>query len=83
MVSAETKILLEQFWKYTQDCSGLPRGINLSATLSEIYMNIFDHKIIITKFVKKIGGQILQLNGDLRKSIQRKVNDDITIIILL
>lgn len=48
VVSAETKILLEQFWKYTQDCSGLPRGINLSATLSEIYMNIFDHKIIST-----------------------------------
>ncbi len=35
------------------------------------------------KVRKKIGGQILQLNGDLRKSIQRKVNDDITIIILL
>ena len=34
------------------------------------------------KVRKKIGGQILQLNGDLRKSIQRKVNDDINNIII-
>lgn len=32
------------------------------------------------KVRKKIGGQILQLNGDLRKSIQRKVNDENAVI---
>lgn len=51
IVSAETKILLEKFFEYTKECSGLPRGINISATLSELYMNTFDHKIVSTRGV--------------------------------
>ena len=51
IISAETKILLEKFFEHTKECSGLPRGINISATLSELYMNTFDHKIISTKGV--------------------------------
>lgn len=46
LVSAETKLLLKTFFNELNDISGLPRGLNISATLSELYMKSFDKKII-------------------------------------
>lgn len=42
LVSSATKQLLRRFFYSLSGVQGLPRGINLSATLSEIYMHEFD-----------------------------------------
>lgn len=50
VVTRDTKILLQKFLFETFLEKGLPRGINLSATLSELYMKNFD------RYVKNIEG---------------------------
>lgn len=51
LVSVETKKLLEKIFNKIQQPSGLPRGLNISATLSELYMKDFDHHIVTTNGV--------------------------------
>lgn len=46
IITTETKLLLEKFFSIIPDTTGLPRGLNISATLSELYMKDFDHEII-------------------------------------
>ena len=48
IISVETKILLQKVFKQIKETSGLPRGLNISATLAELYMKDFDHDIITT-----------------------------------
>lgn len=50
VVSRDTKLLLYKFLFNTFLDSGLPRGINLSATLSELYMKNFD------RYIKNLDG---------------------------
>lgn len=46
IITTETKLLLEKFFSIIPESNGLPRGLNISATLSELYMKDFDHEII-------------------------------------
>ena len=48
IISVETKILLQKVFNQIKETSGLPRGLNISATLAELYMKDFDHDIITT-----------------------------------
>lgn len=48
LVSNETKQLLEKIFNKVQQPNGLPRGLNISATLAELYMKDFDHNIVTT-----------------------------------
>lgn len=47
LLSFQSKVILENFVtiKQIQNISGLPRGINISASMSEIFMRDFDRKI--------------------------------------
>lgn len=47
ILSFDTKFILEQFFsnELFHDTQGLPRGINISATLSEYFMRYFDKEI--------------------------------------
>ena len=47
-MSNETKQLLEKIFNKVQQPNGLPRGLNISATLAELYMKDFDHNIVTT-----------------------------------
>ena len=48
IISVETKMLLQKVFNQIKETSGLPRGLNISATLAELYMKDFDHDIITT-----------------------------------
>lgn len=48
LVSVETKKLLEKIFNKILQSNGLPRGLNISATLAELYMKDFDHCIVTT-----------------------------------
>lgn len=47
LLSFDTKFALKQFFenKIIQKSNGLPRGINISASLSELFMKKFDNKV--------------------------------------
>ncbi len=51
IISVETKKLLQKIFDQIQQTDGLPRGLNISATLAELYMKEFDHSIVTTEGV--------------------------------
>lgn len=48
VISVETKKLLQKVFERIQETEGLPRGLSISATLSELYMKDFDYSIVTT-----------------------------------